>query len=96
MLAPLHSDYQYRSTTRDIPNQNTGHYLQFIQNRVTEHLRLLDHAPSVQMQEIPPDLLGVIDGVLMDDMDEELSRMVREEEEDRVGERDRDLEEEIR
>lgn len=42
---------------------------------------MLDHAPSVMMQEIPPDLLGVVDGVLMADMDREVESMNRDDEE---------------
>jgi hypothetical protein len=62
----------FRSTARNIPNQNTRSYLEFLQSKVIDHLRLLQGAPSVQMQEIPPNLTGVIDGVLMNNVEDEL------------------------
>ncbi|KAI9340666.1 histone deacetylase-3 [Zopfochytrium polystomum] len=42
----------------DAPNANTRYYLDQIRMHVAEQLRFVDCAPSVQMQEIPPDLLG--------------------------------------
>lgn len=71
----------YRTTIRDIPNQNTRNYLETINSKVIEHLRLLDGAPSVQMSEIPPDLLGEVDGYI-DNIDEEMEKMTKDEYED--------------
>lgn len=70
-------------SNREIPNQNSRTYLETLRKRVSEHLRLLQGAPSVQMQEIPPDLLGVVEGTLMDDMDREMEAMERDAEQDR-------------
>ena len=77
----LHPNLAYGH--REITNQNTRPYLESLRKRVVEHLRLLQAAPSVQMQEIPPDLLGVVEGSIMDDMDRELEAMERDDEEDR-------------
>ena len=77
----------YRSTIRDIPNQNTRHYLDTIHSRVIEHLRLLQSAPSVQMQEIPPDLLGQVDGYMADNVDEEMEDELMDRMEDEKDER---------
>uniref|UniRef100_A0A915B029 Histone deacetylase n=1 Tax=Parascaris univalens TaxID=6257 RepID=A0A915B029_PARUN len=38
-------------------NQNTKEYITAIKQEVLDHLRQIRHAPSVQMQEVPPDLL---------------------------------------
>ncbi|MCP9261530.1 Histone deacetylase [Dirofilaria immitis] len=38
-------------------NQNTKEYIAALKQEVLDHLRQIRHAPSVQMQEIPPDLL---------------------------------------
>ncbi|KHN78381.1 Histone deacetylase 3 [Toxocara canis] len=37
-------------------NQNTKEYIMAIKQEVLDHLRQIRHAPSVQMQEVPPDL----------------------------------------
>jgi hypothetical protein len=39
-------------------NQNTGEYLDKIKNRLFENLRMLPHAPGVQMQVIHEDALN--------------------------------------
>eukprot|EP01102_Stenamoeba_stenopodia_P006339 TRINITY_DN1739_c0_g6_i1.p1 TRINITY_DN1739_c0_g6~~TRINITY_DN1739_c0_g6_i1.p1 ORF type:complete len:269 (-),score=62.74 TRINITY_DN1739_c0_g6_i1:658-1464(-) len=39
-----------------IDNLNTRGYLESLRMKVAETLRMLDHAPSVQMNEVPPDL----------------------------------------
>uniref|UniRef100_A0A158Q894 Histone deacetylase n=1 Tax=Elaeophora elaphi TaxID=1147741 RepID=A0A158Q894_9BILA len=38
-------------------NQNTKEYITALKQEVLDHLRQIRHAPSVQMQEVPPDLL---------------------------------------
>lgn len=48
-----------------IPNQNSRQYLEQTRVKILEHLRLLQGAPSVQMQEIPPDLMGSMASGLM-------------------------------
>lgn len=55
-----------------MPNQNTRSYLEAIKIKVLEHLRLLSTAPAVQMQEMAPDMMGVVDDVLLEDLDREL------------------------
>jgi acetoin utilization deacetylase AcuC-like enzyme len=42
-------------------NKNSRQYLETINVQVAEYLRFLDGAPSVQMQEIPPDLQGILE-----------------------------------
>lgn len=42
-----------------IENQNTRQYLETIKQTIIENLRLLPHSPSVQMQQVPPDLLNL-------------------------------------
>ncbi|KAL0227816.1 hypothetical protein RCL1_003959 [Eukaryota sp. TZLM3-RCL] len=42
-------------------NYNTPEYLNRIREQVFEHLRLLDGAPSVQMQEVPGDMFDEMD-----------------------------------
>jgi histone deacetylase HOS2 len=55
------------------PNKNTPKRINEIVQSITEELRFLNHAPSVQMQELPPDLGG-----LREEVEDEL----REQEED--------------
>jgi hypothetical protein len=43
-------------------NKNSRQYLDGINIQVAEYLRYLNGAPSVQMQEIPPDLQGILEG----------------------------------
>lgn len=45
-----------------VENQNDRTYLLKVRERVMEQLRYLDAAPSIQMQEIPPDIQGFLDG----------------------------------
>ena len=42
-----------------IENQNTRQYLDTIKATVIDNLRLLPHSPSVQMQQVPPDMLSM-------------------------------------
>ncbi|KAI3629440.1 hypothetical protein MIR68_012455 [Amoeboaphelidium protococcarum] len=73
----LHANQQ----VRDIPNQNTRQYLELLTRQISEHMRLIGSAPSVQMQEIPPDLYGQVDGS-NDNLDAELDKMEKDEMED--------------
>jgi len=41
-----------------MPNQNTSEYLEKIKNRLFENLRMLPHAPGVQVQAIPEDAVN--------------------------------------
>lgn len=42
-----------------IDNKNSKKYLESVKQEVLEQLRYLTYAPSVQMQEIPPDITGL-------------------------------------
>lgn len=42
-----------------IENQNARPYLESIKQAVIENLRVLPNAPSVQMQQVPPDMLSM-------------------------------------
>ena len=42
-----------------IDNKNSKKYLELVKETVLEQLRFLQHAPLVQMQEIPPDIAGI-------------------------------------
>lgn len=44
-----------------VENMNTRAYIQNLRIKVLEHLRFLNGAPSVQMQEIPPDMQGFLE-----------------------------------
>ncbi|KAJ1970985.1 histone deacetylase [Dimargaris xerosporica] len=55
-------DYKLHPTLAGrIPNQNTTQYLEEVTRAVLEQLRSIRGAPSVQMQEIPPDIQGFLD-----------------------------------
>ena len=51
-------------------NKNSKKYLETVRQRIMEQLRYLTGAPSVQMQEVPPDLPGlqsdIVNGVERD------------------------------
>ncbi|KAG0249529.1 histone deacetylase [Mortierella polycephala] len=44
-----------------VENMNTMQYIRNLRIKVLEHLRFLNGAPSVQMQEIPPDVQGFLE-----------------------------------
>lgn len=44
-----------------IDNKNSKKYLESVRHEILEQVRYLNHAPSVQMYEIPPDLTGLTD-----------------------------------
>lgn len=44
-----------------LDNKNSKKYLECVKNYILEQLRFINYAPSVQMQEIPPDLTGLTD-----------------------------------
>lgn len=44
-----------------LDNKNSKRYLESVKQRVLEQLRYIDHAPSVRMDEIPPDFSGLTD-----------------------------------
>ncbi|KAJ3123045.1 histone deacetylase [Nowakowskiella sp. JEL0407] len=53
-------DYSLHPPIADesLENQNSRGYLESVKIQVAEYLRCIQHAPSVQMQEVPPDLQG--------------------------------------
>lgn len=80
-LFPTQSDLGI--TSRD--NKNSPEHIQHIIESITEELRFLERAPSVQMKEIPPDLCG---------LREEVEDAMREDREDDEGHR-KELEEQL-
>lgn len=58
-----------------IDNKNSKKYLESVKLEILEQLRYLDYAPSVQMQEIPPDITGLTEE------EEEIIRELNEEKE---------------
>ncbi|OQR76576.1 histone deacetylase 3-like [Tropilaelaps mercedesae] len=58
-FAPDFSLYPDVNTRQE--NANSKQYLEAIIKYTTENLRCLDHAPSVQMQDVPPDLADIGD-----------------------------------
>lgn len=42
-----------------LDNKNSKKYLECVKTYILEQLRFIGHAPSVQMQEIPPDIAGL-------------------------------------
>lgn len=48
-------DYSLKIQSRNMENLNSKTYLSSIKMQVLESLRCIQHAPGVQMQEVPPD-----------------------------------------
>ncbi|XP_010242655.1 PREDICTED: putative histone deacetylase 10 [Nelumbo nucifera] len=48
-------EYSLKIPTGNMDNLNSKSYLGTIKMQVLENLRCIQHAPSVQMQEVPPD-----------------------------------------
>ncbi|CAK8697997.1 histone deacetylase 1-like [Clavelina lepadiformis] len=48
-------DFKLHISPSNMSNQNTTEYLHKIRQRLFENLRMLPHAPGVQMADIPPD-----------------------------------------
>jgi histone deacetylase 3 len=67
----------------DIPNANSWKTLDYMKQRVKEHLRQLSTAPSVQMQQVPPDLQGILDSYT--NLDEDLRSLEKDIEEEENG-----------
>ena len=55
-----------------VENKNNRDYLEKVHSSILERLRYLDSAPSVQMQEIPPDIAKYMDAaeLSLDENDE--------------------------
>jgi histone deacetylase 1/2 len=54
-------DYKLHISPSNMPNQNSNEYLDKIKCKLIENLRMIPHAPSVQMQSIPDDAMNVED-----------------------------------
>lgn len=50
-------DFKLHISPSNMANQNTGEYLEKIKTRLFENLRMLPHAPGVQVQAIPEDAI---------------------------------------
>ncbi|ELU43781.1 histone deacetylase-3 [Rhizoctonia solani AG-1 IA] len=73
-------DYKlHPQIVRKVENMNTPRSLQNLRIAIAEKLRYLNGAPSVQMQEIPPDLEGLLeDNDEDEDIDEDVTGDVEE------------------
>lgn len=83
-LFPTFSDLQREPRA----NKNTQKRLQDIVTFISEQLRFVNHAPSVQMMDIPPDLAGIRDEVdeRLREEEEEHNDDLRREREENLGE----------
>ncbi|ODV92717.1 hypothetical protein CANCADRAFT_1312 [Tortispora caseinolytica NRRL Y-17796] len=55
-------DYSLHPTLSGrVENKNSRKYLEMVRARILEELRYLNHAPSVQMQIMPPDIAGFLE-----------------------------------
>jgi histone deacetylase 1/2 len=52
-------DFKLHISPSNMPNQNANEYLEKIKTKLFENLRLIPHAPGVQMQAIPDDIMNV-------------------------------------
>ena len=52
-------DYKLHIAPRKMGNKNTAKYLQRVMSTVLENLRMLPHAPGVQLQETPEDSVDI-------------------------------------
>ena len=50
-------------------NANSKQYLELIVKHTYDNLKMVQHSPSVQMQNVPGDLLPNLDGAMIDDLD---------------------------
>jgi histone deacetylase HOS2 len=68
-----------------IDNKNSKKYLESVKQDILEQLRYLAYAPSVQMQEIPPDITG-----LTEDEDQIIKELNEEQDEARATQNTKD------
>ena len=59
-------DFRLNIIPSNMPNQNSPEYLDKIKCKLLENLRMIPHAPGVQMANIPDDAMNVDDGEQMD------------------------------
>ncbi|KAI1871105.1 hypothetical protein JX265_006145 [Neoarthrinium moseri] len=73
-------DYELAVRASNMENANSPEYLEKIKNQLIENLRRTAHAPSVQMQDVPPDFPQTLteeEEAELDDMDEDESKDMR-------------------
>ncbi|KAI0978813.1 hypothetical protein GJ496_000183 [Pomphorhynchus laevis] len=72
-------DYKLHITQSNMTNQNTPEYLDKIKARLFENLRMVSHAPSVPLQDIPDDIqIQESDSEEEDNMDERITQRNRD------------------
>lgn len=79
-------DFKLHLQPNDVPNMNSREDLEKIKNKVLQNLSQIDHAPSVQMQEVPPDMYLMTESFKEENADErnteeELDKRVEKENE---------------
>ena len=62
-------DFKLHISPSNMSNQNTQEYMDKIKTRLFENLRMLPHAPGVQMANIPEDGVKMDDGAAVDEAD---------------------------
>ena len=62
-------DFKLHISPSNMPNQNTQEYMDKIKTRLFENLRMLPHAPGVQMANIPEDGVKDESGAAIDEAD---------------------------
>lgn len=55
-------DFRLNISPSNMPNQNSPEYLDKIKCKLLENLRMIPHAPGVQMQAIPDDAMNIDEG----------------------------------
>ncbi|CAB1336996.1 unnamed protein product [Coregonus sp. 'balchen'] len=55
---PISDELPYSDVSTRIENQNSRQYLEQIRSTVFENLKMLNHAPSVQIHDVPSDILS--------------------------------------
>lgn len=66
-------DFKLHISPSNMTNQNTQEYMDKIKQRLFENLRMLPHAPGVQMQAIPED--AVLDDTVDEDAEDPDKRL---------------------
>jgi len=70
-------DFKLHISPSNMANQNNAEYLDKIKTKLLENLRMLPHAPGVQMQPIPDDAIKNLDEVNEDREDPEQRVSIR-------------------
>ncbi|CAF1383466.1 unnamed protein product [Rotaria magnacalcarata] len=75
-------DFKLHISPSNMPNQNSSEYLDKIKVKLFDNLRMLPHAPGVQMQPIPDDAMDV-DRVVDEDKDNDPDKRISQVQSDR-------------